>query len=129
MSWWAYFLTHIARFVNRKCLEQPDRYRNDLSIIAVAELCHQHCLTGNKYDIYGNIVKLKQEDRHFFMDEFMKVLDQGFDRWATRICIPYKNVEAGKLNVYLCEGKKPHLISLFHIIYQSTRVHQVFTYY
>ena len=58
----------------------------------------------------------------------MEVLDQGFDRWATRICAPYKNVDDGNLNVYLCEGKKPHLVSLFHIAYQSTRLHHVFPY-
>ena len=57
----------------------------------------------------------------------MEVLDQGFDRWAIRICIPYRNIDEGKLNVYLCKEKKPHLISVFHMIYQSMRLYHVFT--
>ncbi len=112
-----------------KCIEHPDLHRKDLSIIAVAELCPQHCLAGNKYDTYENIFRLKSEDRRFLMKKFMQILDQGFDHWVTRICISYNKIEEGELNVYLCEGKKPHLISLFHMVYQSTRVRQVFIYY
>lgn len=129
MWWWVCFLVRIAQFVHKKCIKHPDRYRKDLSIIAVAELCQRHCLAGNKYDAYENIIGLKSDDRHFLMKKFMQILGQDFDRWAIRICISYENIEEGKLNVYLCEGKKPHLISLFHMIYQSTRVHQVCIYY
>jgi hypothetical protein len=116
----------VARVVHDKCIKHPDRYRKDLPIIAVAELCQQHCLAGNKHETYENIVSLKREDRHFFIDKFIEALDQEFDGWATRICSAYKNVDDCKLNVYLWEAKKPHLVSMFHLVYQSIRLHQVF---
>jgi len=120
------FLVRVAGIVHNKYRKHPDRYHQDLPLIAVAELCQQHCLAGNKYTKYEFIFNLKQDDRHFLVRKFMEVLNEGFDRWATRICAPYENVDDGNLNVYLSERKKPHLVSLFHIVYQSTRLHHVF---
>lgn len=124
--WWAHLLCLVAHATHDKCRKHPDLYRQDLPVIAVSEVCQQHCLAGNKYETYEDIFNLKREDRHFFVNEFMQVFDQGFDGWATRICTPYKNVD--ELNVYLSWGEKPHLVSLFHMIYQSIRLHQVLTY-
>ena len=126
MSWWIYLLLRVARFVHDKCVKHPYQYRKDLPIIAVAELCQQRCFAGYEHDAYENIISLKREDRHFLIDKLIEVLDRGFDSWATRICSAYQNVDDGKLNVYLWEGKKPHFVSFFHLVYQSTRLHQVF---
>src|SRR5271169_4689151 len=125
MSWWIYLLLRVARFVHDKCVKHPYQYRKDLPIIAVAELCQQHCLAGHEHDAYENIISLKREDRHFLIDKLIEVLDRGFDSWATRICSAYKNVDDGKLNVYLWRGRSP--IS-FHSFTWSIKVQNCIRY-
>jgi hypothetical protein len=127
MSWWVYLLLRVALFVHDKCVKHPYQYRKDLPIIAVAELCQQHCFPGYEYDAYENhIINLVRDDRHFLMNKLTEVIDRGFDSWATRICSAYKNVDDAKLNVYLWKGKMPSFVSFFRLVYQSTRLHQVF---
>ena len=88
-----------------KCVKHPYQYCKDLPIIAVAELWQQGCFAGYEHDAYENIISLKREDRHFLIDKLIEVFDRGFDSGATRVWSAYQNVDDGKLNVYLWEGK------------------------
>src|SRR5271169_1771818 len=78
-----------------------------------------------RVDAYENIISLKREDRHFLMDKLIEVIDRAFDSWATRICCAYKDVNDGKLNVYLWEGRSP--IS-FHSFTWSIKVQDCIRY-
>ena len=127
MLWWVWLLVRVACIVDDKSRESPGKYRPDLPVIAVAEVFQQYCMAGNTYSKYKDILRLKKEDRHFLFREVMEALKQVFELWATRICAPYENVRGGNLSVYLSERKSPDLLSPFHLVYQSIRLHHVFS--
>ena len=62
MSWWIYLLLRVARFVHDKCVKHRYKYRKDLPIIAIAELCQQHCFAGYEHDACENIISFSLEE-------------------------------------------------------------------